>query len=375
MNDLPEQDLRFRIFRLLDGELDQAEVAQLDAELRKDPEARRLYLEYAQLHSALESRCVARSQIGQSPLFSMEKLLARQRRRMMKGALLAAAAIVLISLTTLWLMVAQRRTATLARFEVAPNSDFSLTHSGEDHGPAANTLRAGSRLRLKSGVMEGKFGSGVRFVVEAPCDLRVLTEGRIAMDEGTGWFEVPSSAVGFTVETRRFTVVDLGTRFGIVARSGKGHEIHVAKGRVEVRAGEENKLILSAGQARRLDTDGKFTEIPVDSSRFATDIPLGARAAKSRLRILGKHPRKSQPRGLRHDPELGYQRGHCGFERHQPAVPRAARPQRRTRGVHPEQRRDRTIRQRLRFHKNLHGHLLRQRARPARCLQSDFGFA
>lgn len=203
----------------------------------------------------------------------MEKLLARQRRRMMRGALLATAAIVLISLTTLWLMVAQRRSSTLARFEVAPNSDFSLTHSGEDHDPAANTLRAGSRLRLKSGVMEGKFASGVRFVVEAPCDLRVLAEGRIAMDEGTGWFEVPSSAVGFTVVTRRFTVVDLGTRFGIVARSGKGHEIHVAKGRVEVRAGGENKLILSAGQARRLDADGKFAEIPVDSSRFATDIP------------------------------------------------------------------------------------------------------
>lgn len=277
MNDLSVKDMRFRILRLLDGELDQAEVDLLDAELRKDPGARRLYLEYAQLHSALESRSASRAQIGQSSFFPMEKLLARQRRRMMQRSLLAAAAVVLMSLTILWMMVAQRKAATLASFEVAPNSNFSLTHSGDDHETRPNVLRAGSRLQLTSGVMEGKFDSGVRFVIEAPCDLKVLTEGRIAMIEGGGWFEVPSCASGFTVETGQMKVVDLGTRFGILAGKGKAHEIHVAKGSVEVmgsRKGDgKNKIVLKAGQALRLDVDGKFVEIPLDSSGFTKSLP------------------------------------------------------------------------------------------------------
>lgn len=277
MNDQDADDLRFRILQLLDGELGQEEVAQLDAELRNDPQARRLYLEFAQLHNALESRSVSRAQIGRAPLFSVEKLLARQRRSSVTKALLAAAAVLTVTFISLWLMVAERRTTSLASFEVAAQSVFTLTHPGDDHAPTENILRAGSRLRVTTGVVEGKFASGVRFVAEAPCDFRVETEDRIALAEGVTWFEVPANAVGFAVETQKIHVVDLGTRFGVVALRDKDHEIHVTKGMVEAsprtKDHAKHKIVIKAGQARRLDASGMLVQIPVDSSRFITSMP------------------------------------------------------------------------------------------------------
>lgn len=262
---------------MLDGEMEDDEIIHLDAELRASRDARALYLQFSELHSALECQAASRSAIRNVPIIPIERVLARQRQRLVRHALYAAAAVVMLSLFALWLKTAPRQSAALAGFEIGPDSRFSLSHAAGDKAPKGNALAQGSRLQLQRGTMEGLFESGVRFVIEAPCDLTLVDEDQISLAEGVAWFEVPPAAIGFTVETGQLKVVDLGTEFGIVALAGEEHEVHVIKGSVEATSRQADAtnpaLKLTAGEARRVDARGAFHKIPLRPASFITKLP------------------------------------------------------------------------------------------------------
>ncbi|HEX5790234.1 MAG TPA: FecR family protein [Luteolibacter sp.] len=175
-------------------------------------------------------------------------------------------------------MVPQQR--SLASFTTTVDSDFALSHDKE-HATAGNTLRPGSRLQLNSGMIETRFRSGLRCVLEGPCDITVESQDKLTLHHGTAWFQVPQTAIGFTVTTAQMTIVDLGTEFGIISTPGQQDQVHVTKGSVEARALNGSKIILKAGQARLAEGDNRFAEIPLDANRFATSIsqPLQIRNA------------------------------------------------------------------------------------------------
>jgi adhesin HecA-like repeat protein len=274
MNENSPDDLEVRIIQLLDGELEGNEIERLDADLQNDRQARALYLRMAALHSALEDHFISRSEIAQVPLIPVERLLARQRQRMVRHSMTAAAALLVVSAVALWMKMAPAPSDNLGRFHVAHDSSFTLTHNNKEDAPFGNSLRAGSRLELSRGVLEIKFSSGARSVVEAPCAMVVLAENRISMEEGVAWFEVPPAAAGFTIDTPLLRIVDLGTEFGVLAPANGAHEVHVIKGSVEVSsAGLDNrqsKVALKAGQARRMDANGKLFNTAFDAARFIT---------------------------------------------------------------------------------------------------------
>lgn len=275
MSQEPPQDLESRILALLDETVNEKEVARLDAELRGSREARDLYQQLVLLHVSLQEQATAQSGLEKVPVIPIERLLASQRRRMVKASLLAAAAVLVISALGLWIK-SVRIPDPVARFELGPDTAFILTHTGDDKAPMGNVLAEGSKLQLTRGTMEGVFGSGVRCVIEAPCDLTVLADDRISVAEGVAWFEVPSAAVGFTVETAQLTVVDLGTEFGVVARTGGGHEVHVIEGSVAVTLtgtrDEGARTILGQSESRQV-VAGSLKSIPARPGGFATRLP------------------------------------------------------------------------------------------------------
>jgi len=293
-------DLHDQMLRMLDGELSAGEVAALEAELEHSPEARESWRKLARLHSALEVRYQSEANIAKMPMVPIDLILSRQRRRMAKASLLAAAAVVVISALVFYFKSVQT-TAPVARFQLGPDTAFQLTHTGDEKAPPGNVLAKGSRLLLARGTMESVFDSGVRCVIEGPCDLTVLADDRISVSEGIAWFEVPSQAVGFTVETPQLAVVDLGTEFGVVARSSGGHEVHVIKGSVGLSTSQadDRELVLRAGQARRADRRGGFDSIPVEASRFATALPEAVFIANHSFEV----DRNTAPDGMFSDGE------------------------------------------------------------------------
>ncbi len=283
MNDNLPADLESRILLLLDGELDDESIAELDEMLQSDKSARELYLQTAALHSALQTHHLSRSNLPLMPLIPMKRLLDQHRRQQIRYSLIAAAALLIIAAVTLSL-ITSRPPKALASFRVTPEATFTLSHPEDRRDKESpqdgSTLREGSRLRITGGSMEISFASGVRSIIEAPCDLVVLEEDRLSMEQGTGWFEVPPAAIGFTIETPRLTIVDLGTEFGVHAPADGSHEIHVFRGKVQASVsssgGNEQRTILTAGMARKTDATGDFLDTPLDTRRFRkslTDSP------------------------------------------------------------------------------------------------------
>ncbi|MCH7227095.1 FecR domain-containing protein [Haloferula sp. A504] len=269
-------DLKDRMLALLDGELDAGGIRRLDADLKASREARDLFRQLATLHSVLEEQGEARTQIGRT-LIPMERLLADQRRAMVRNSLVAAAAVVLLSALVLWVKMIPQAPVTLGEFRAASGALFSVAHADEDEATSGNELREGSRLLLSQGTIEVNLVSGVRCVVQGPANLKLLAGNRVGIPEGSAWFEVPPPAVGFTVETPQLTAVDLGTRFGVLARPDQGDQVHVIEGSVSVKAAGPDKakeaLVLATGDACEVLAGGGFGKIELNPGAFVTALP------------------------------------------------------------------------------------------------------
>ncbi len=269
-------DLPSQIQRMLDGELSAGELTALESELLENEESRELYRKLATLHSDLEVMHSGQSTLIKTNIIPFDIVEAKQRKKIFKGAMIAAAAVLIISV--LIMHFTQIPEQPIASFRTTPSSDFSLTHDlADDDAPVGQVLAVGSKLHLRNGTLESKFESGVRAVIEAPCILRVLADDRVAVDQGVAWFEVPEEAVGFTVETKELTVVDLGTAFGVDSSPGAGNdEVHVTRGAVEVTAridGGKSET-LREGEARQVTKIGELKAIKIDPDHFVTSLPI-----------------------------------------------------------------------------------------------------
>lgn len=136
-------------------------------------------------------------------------------------------------------------------------------------------MEPGSRLLVRSGIVELQFVSGVRGIVRGFADLTLQRENLLKLENGTAWFEVPESAVGFKVNTPDFELIDLGTEFGIVSEPNFLDEVHVFKGKVEVvnRSGLRKRERLVAGQARFAGPAGRWNEIKVRPDLLLEQLP------------------------------------------------------------------------------------------------------
>jgi hypothetical protein len=99
---------------------------------------------------------------------------------------------------------------------------------------AGDTLEAGRRLVLQSGLAEIVFQDGARAILQGPASLEVRSRSAAFLDRGKCTVSVENAAVkGFEVDTRGMKYTDLGTEFGVlVAQSGE-QEVHVFRGRVQ----------------------------------------------------------------------------------------------------------------------------------------------
>ena len=288
-------ELTAQIQLMLDGELTVGDLATLEAELLENAESREVFRRMAWLHSDLEVVHAGQKAIANAGIVPIKRIMIRQRKRIGQVALGIAALITLI--LGLLLFLKNIPEVPLASFRTTPGADFTIIQEdGPDDATQVQELTEGSRLKLRTGRVEASFSSGVRLVIEAPCDLEILAKDRVSISEGAAWFEVPSAAKGFTVETAALTVVDLGTAFGVDAAVDGRHEVHVTRGLVEVTSrfeGGETQT-LKEGEARRVDEQGGMLTIEFDAHRFPTMLPATDG-------LVGRWEFESAPNGLTPD--------------------------------------------------------------------------
>jgi hypothetical protein len=144
-------------------------------------------------------------------------------------------------------------------------------------------LQAGP-LKLADGTAEFAFDNGISMVLTGPAEIELRDQMHAWLHAGQVVFRVPPTAIGFKVETKDATIVDLGTEFGVRASAqspGPGTEVQVYKGEVLAatrsdRAGTTPSINrLHGGQALQVsaDSQGGVQPLPFWPERFIHELP------------------------------------------------------------------------------------------------------
>ncbi|MEP3482298.1 MAG: FecR domain-containing protein [Fuerstiella sp.] len=120
-----------------------------------------------------------------------------------------------------------RPVATLASSENAAWESVLPTTPGSRLKPGL--------LQLRSGVATVQFDSGASVVLEAPAGFELVSSMKARLVSGAAIFDVPDSAIGFTVETPEGYAIDYGTRFAVQVEPEKQRsEFELIEGEIAV---------------------------------------------------------------------------------------------------------------------------------------------
>jgi ferric-dicitrate binding protein FerR (iron transport regulator) len=269
---------------LLEGEIPEAAMLRLEAELSIDPAARKAYFDRVALSQALAEEAKS-FQTKQAPAVTTHRSIWLQWRP------LAAAALVLIGLASWWLASPSiRRDGIVAHFGALQECRWVDAKTMNAPG---DKVHRGQRLELSSGRAELVFGSGAVVTLMGPCIFEVESAngGFLLLGQMKTLAATPESK-GFTVRTRTARVVDLGTEFVTSASADGQSRVEVTSGEVDVhlagvrtpqRLRKGDTLSVEAGSAQvmaRIESgDGtsafRFPTIEPPSDRDAADQSQG----------------------------------------------------------------------------------------------------
>ena len=265
------------ILAAIDGSLPVGQEEHVRELLKRDPAALECYARESLIHAELEWHFSVRRSFQaaiQRRAEVVNDVRRRQFRRLATASLGIAAAAVLILAAVAFLRRVPPPTIAYRFNEGAVSQIIRASGSSSDAA-----LGEGDRLTLKRGAVEISFPTGVRAVVEAPAEMEISGENSVNLDRGTAYFHIERpEATGFKVTLPKSEVVDLGTRFGIIAAPGKPAEIHLIEGKVQTRRRNgsfEPAAELQAGQAYREDDKSAtgFASTPFNNAWFARQLP------------------------------------------------------------------------------------------------------
>ena len=242
---------------------------------------------------------------------------ALRRARKRKGAWLALAACVALLATGWWVVQVSlpsgRKGATSKAVAMLNRVVDAQWIQGGDTPRLGAPLEPGW-LRLKSGLAQIVFYSGVRMVIEGPAELQLISPGEAACPHGRLVAEVPSQATGFRVRTPEMTVTDLGTVFGVEVKGGQT-ELHVFMGSVEFQSpASAAKQSLLEGKGAVVGGAGPPRLIPAKPTAFASLFDL--RDKSSAAEVLRHEAWRAASSRLDEDPSLLV---HLDFEPGEPS--------------------------------------------------------
>jgi hypothetical protein len=120
------------------------------------------------------------------------------------------------------------------------------------------------RLEMKSGALTLRFRSGPTLTATGDASMQIDSDMHVRLDRGQATAYVPQWAKGFTIETADAKVVDLGTRFGVVAGIKNRTDVVVFEGQVDVTPTSRRPSVqmrLTQGEAARIDSQGAVSRI------------------------------------------------------------------------------------------------------------------
>lgn len=215
-------NLESLIHAKLEGEITPEQHAQLEARLRDDWQARRLYLELADQHARLlQQPAINTGRLKQPSVVSRSV-------RWRTSALIASAAAIVLLTFIVWPRSAAENEAIsngVAMVSEMLEADFAGTavRSGD-------TLAPGT-IRLAKGLAQIEFFSGATVLIEGGAEIEVISAWEARCVSGRVRVHVPPAAKGFLMHAPDVKLEDLGTEFALNVQAGKS-AVHVFEGEV-----------------------------------------------------------------------------------------------------------------------------------------------
>ncbi len=289
---------------MLCGEIAADDAARLKELLRSNEAARLLYVEIIDLQAGMLQFAGHNEPLTAQSIFY--RRIGGQRSRRVAWTLAVVAILAVIMVPSAWyiidlhhhevqqaVIVRPIREKVLQVKDVQPEPPLvaTLVRSvdatwGETaikaKLPSGAQWRAGEWIELRSGTAIIEFENGVRCATSGASLLKVDDAQNCIFDIGTATFEVPESAVGFTVQTHGGSFVDFGTTFGVQVVADGSSEVHVLQGVVEARAdglgqADEQVLRLTSCGAARLDTTkGALSAVTFEPKKFSKPLAFSS---------------------------------------------------------------------------------------------------
>jgi hypothetical protein len=243
-------NLESLIHAKLDGEITPEQHAQLEALLRDDWQARRLYLELADQHARLlQQPAVNTGRLKQPSVIS-------RTVRWRTSALMASAAAIVLLAFIVWPRAAADNEATsngVAMVSQTLDAEFAQTtvRSGDTIAPG--------KLTLNKGLAQIEFFSGATVLIEGATQIEIISAWEARCVSGRVRVQVPPAAKGFLMHAPDVKLEDLGTEFALNVY-GQDSAVHVFDG--EVIAHTKGKAPASLKEGMTLgQTDAGFVPI------------------------------------------------------------------------------------------------------------------
>jgi len=216
-------NLQSLIYAKLDGEITPEQHQQLEALLREDWQARRLYLELADQHA----RLLQQPQIATGRLQDKSPAVTpslRWKRFIPPAAIAASIALAFV----IWPNETPDTEAT--------SSGVAMLSQTMDAEFALSTLRSGDTLtpgtlKLTHGLAQIEFFSGATALIEGAAEIEIISAWEARCVSGRLRVHVPPAAKGFLMHAPGMKLEDLGTEFALNVKDSRS-AVHVFEGEV-----------------------------------------------------------------------------------------------------------------------------------------------
>lgn len=245
----------------LDGSISPPQMAELNALLRTNADARREFAELLNVDSAIAALAAGwgTEHAGAGEAKRPPRSIAWRWGPRSAPRWIAAAACLAFLIGGALLQREDSRRVFATVEKAAGISNAALVEGA--------ALR-GESQQITAGTVSLLSARGARIVIEAPAEFWFESAQRLHMRRGRLSADVPPAAKGFTVITPTGDAVDLGTRFGVDVPVAGAAEVHVFQGEVIAKAsGAEAQRSLRTGDAVSFDA-GASTARELRSSAF-----------------------------------------------------------------------------------------------------------
>ncbi|MDU0353653.1 LamG-like jellyroll fold domain-containing protein [Paraglaciecola aquimarina] len=117
-----------------------------------------------------------------------------------------------------------------------------------DHFVIGKSVAPG-KLQIDDGFLELEFYHGAQLKIAGPAELEIVSAKRVKLFKGKVMTDVPTVAIGFTIDTPNSEVVDLGTAIGVQVDANGDSQVHVFEGLVEAISKAGVKKLIEKGDA------------------------------------------------------------------------------------------------------------------------------